>query len=78
LHFNFLETLVQSSNQLSLNELSAIVTSMPIYYTKEGDLQNAVKSNILADEIRVFHILAISNHRNHTSVESLHKKISVY
>lgn len=51
---------------------------MSINHTEVRYLQNAVEANIMADEIGILHILAISDHRNHTSVKSFNKKIRIH
>lgn len=58
-----------------LQKLCTLITTVTINHTKEWYFQNTIKSNILTEEIRVLHVLPISDRRYNTCIESLNHEI---
>jgi hypothetical protein len=44
---------------------------MSINHTKVGHLENAIKADILTNEVGVLHVLSVANQRHYSCVESL-------
>lgn len=63
--------------KILFEELSTLVSSMPIEDTKVTDLDFIENMKVLNTSIVVLHVLSLSYFRNNSSVKTLHLKLKL-